>query len=66
MGSDGAEGLMEMRHSGAATIAQDEHSCVVFGMPKEAIDLGAVEHTVPLHRIASKIVELSERKREPV
>jgi two-component system chemotaxis response regulator CheB len=52
MGNDGAQGLLEMRNSGAQTIAQDETSCVVFGMPKEAIACGAVVAVVPLARIA--------------
>jgi len=56
MGSDGAEGLRQMRESGAVTIAQDEASCVVFGMPKEAIACGAVDHTVSLGAIAQAIL----------
>jgi two-component system chemotaxis response regulator CheB len=51
MGSDGAEGLLEMKRAGAATIGQDEATCVVFGMPKEAIDRGAVDEVIPLPRI---------------
>ncbi len=51
MGSDGAEGLLEMRQAGAFTIAQDEASCVVFGMPKEAIDRGAVDQVAGLGKI---------------
>jgi two-component system, chemotaxis family, protein-glutamate methylesterase/glutaminase len=53
MGADGAAGLLEMRNAGAFTIAQDESSCVVFGMPKVAIELGAAAHVVPLPNIAS-------------
>ena len=53
MGDDGAQGLAEMNEAGAATIAQDEASCIVFGMPKEAIARGAVNLVVPLERIAS-------------
>ncbi|UFZ07164.1 chemotaxis response regulator protein-glutamate methylesterase [Bradyrhizobium ontarionense] len=56
MGDDGARGLLEMRKLGAATRAQDEESCVVFGMPKEAIACGAVEKVVPLSRIAKEIM----------
>jgi two-component system, chemotaxis family, protein-glutamate methylesterase/glutaminase len=52
MGADGAVGLLEMKNAGARTIAQDENTCVVFGMPKEAIKLGAAEKTVPLDHIA--------------
>jgi two-component system, chemotaxis family, protein-glutamate methylesterase/glutaminase len=51
MGDDGAAGLLEMKRAGAATIAQDEASCVVFGMPKEAIARGAVDEVVPLARL---------------
>jgi two-component system, chemotaxis family, protein-glutamate methylesterase/glutaminase len=58
MGADGAEGLLKMKRAGAKTIAQDEASCVVFGMPREAIRLGAVDHVVPLKRIASEILAL--------
>ncbi len=57
MGSDGAAGLKEMRASGARTIAQDESSCVVYGMPKEAVRMGAVEISVPLSRMAEVILE---------
>jgi len=51
MGSDGADGLLEMKQAGALTIAQDEASCVVFGMPKEAIDRGAVDKVAGLGQI---------------
>lgn len=57
MGDDGASGLMEMRNAGARTVAQDEESCVVFGMPKEAIKRGAVEKTVPLGAIGREIMQ---------
>jgi two-component system chemotaxis response regulator CheB len=57
MGDDGARGLLEMREAGAATMAQDEESCVVFGMPKEAIRLGAVKTVLPLSRIAQTIAD---------
>jgi len=56
MGADGARGLLEMRNRGAATFAQDEDSCVVFGMPKEAIRLGAVETILPLKDLAGAIL----------
>ena len=55
MGDDGAAGLLEMRSAGAKTIAQDEESCVVFGMPKEAIKRGGVEKSVPLASIWKEI-----------
>ena len=57
MGDDGAAGLLEMRKAGAHTVAQDEESCVVFGMPKEAIKRGGVERTVPLGAIAREILQ---------
>ena len=56
MGNDGAEGLMAMKDAGAMTIAQDEDSCVVFGMPKEAIKRGAVESVLPLDQVGSGIL----------
>ncbi len=59
MGSDGADGMAEMKEHGAQTIAQDEASCVVFGMPKEAIARNAINHTVSLTRIPQTILELS-------
>jgi two-component system chemotaxis response regulator CheB len=52
MGDDGAQGLLEMKEAGAITVAQDEKSCVVFGMPKEAIERGAAQHILPLNQIA--------------
>ena len=61
MGDDGADGLLEMRQAGAATIAQDEASCVVFGMPKEAIARGAAQTVLPLHRIAEAAARQPER-----
>jgi two-component system chemotaxis response regulator CheB len=57
MGDDGAAGLLEMRNAGAYTVAQDEASCVVYGMPKEAVKRGAVERTVTLELIAREIVQ---------
>ena len=59
MGDDGAQGLLEMRNSGAQTIAQDESSCVVFGMPKEAIARGAAVAVLPLARIAATTLKMS-------
>jgi two-component system chemotaxis response regulator CheB len=56
MGDDGARGMMEIREAGGYTIAQDESSCVVFGMPKEAIKLGAVDKVVPLSRIPRTVL----------
>ena len=56
MGSDGAKGLQAMNNSGAYTIAQDEKTSIVFGMPKEAIKLGAVNKVVPLHQMPEEII----------
>jgi len=53
-----------MKDNGAGTIAQDEQSCVVFGMPKEAIELGAADYIVPLEHIAPRLLELAERKKQ--
>jgi two-component system chemotaxis response regulator CheB len=58
MGSDGAQGMLKMKETGSRTIAQDEESCVVFGMPKEAIKLGAVERIAPLDRIPQEICHM--------
>ncbi len=58
MGDDGAKGLLEMKDAGAATIAQDEKSCVVFGMPKVAIELGAAYQIMPLDKIAQAVANL--------
>ncbi len=55
MGDDGARGLLEMKQSGAATAAQDEESSVVFGMPREAIALGAANRVLPLRKVAHEI-----------
>ena len=56
MGSDGAQGLLKMRQAGARTIAQDEATCVVFGMPREAIRAGAAERVAGLPEIAPAIL----------
>ena len=58
MGADGADGLLKMKRAGARTIAQDEASCVVFGMPREAIRLGAADQVLPLSRIAAEVIGL--------
>ncbi|MBN1556123.1 MAG: chemotaxis response regulator protein-glutamate methylesterase [Phycisphaerae bacterium] len=62
MGADGAEGLLAMRNAGAHTLAQDEASCVVYGMPKEAVKMGAVEQIAPLEMMAAKVCEQLARK----
>ena len=59
MGNDGAAGLLEMRKAGAVTLAQDEATCVVFGMPKEAIACGAVDVVLPLPRIPAAMLRTS-------
>jgi len=66
MGADGAKGMLALYERGANTIAQDEESCVVFGMPREAIRLGAVEDVVPLQEISRTIIEaLDNSQRKP-
>jgi two-component system, chemotaxis family, protein-glutamate methylesterase/glutaminase len=56
MGADGAEGLLRMRQAGAHTIAQDEATCAIFGIPREAIERGAAERVLPLGRIAGALL----------
>ncbi|MGF1660747.1 MAG: chemotaxis response regulator protein-glutamate methylesterase [Rubrimonas sp.] len=63
MGDDGATGMLEMRQMGAATIAQDEATCVVFGMPKEAIARGGADTVLPLERIAAALIRAAARPR---
>ena len=58
MGNDGAKGLLAMRRTGGRTLAQDEATCVVFGMPREAIALGGAEQVLPLEKIADRILAL--------
>ncbi len=60
MGNDGAGGLLNMRRSGAHTVAEDETSCVVFGMPKEAIDRNAAEKVVPLSEMAKTLINFAQ------
>ncbi len=57
MGRDGAQGLLEMRQAGAETIGQDEASCVVYGMPKAAFEIGAVVQQLPLRKIAAHVLD---------
>jgi two-component system chemotaxis response regulator CheB len=57
MGKDGAQGLLEMRQKGAITFGQNEETCVVYGMPKSAMQLGAVAHEHGLHQLAEKLVQ---------
>jgi two-component system chemotaxis response regulator CheB len=65
MGADGAKGLLAMRAAGAATLAQDEASCVVFGMPKEAIKLGAADEVVPLSGMTDSILQALQVQQKP-
>jgi two-component system chemotaxis response regulator CheB len=60
MGDDGAKGMLEMKQSGAMNIAQNEQSCVVFGMPNEAIKQGAVDFVIPLEQISEKVLRMSD------
>ncbi len=57
MGDDGAKGMLEMKEAGAYTIAQDEDSCVVFGMPKKAIELNAVDRVLALNDIPAAVLK---------
>ena len=61
MGDDGARGLLEMRETGARTVAQDEASSVVFGMPREALRLGATTRALPLEQMAAEIMAWGRR-----
>lgn len=61
MGSDGAKGLLKMKATGAVTIAQNESSCVVYGMPKEAVKLGAVDNISSLNHIPKQIINFATR-----
>jgi two-component system chemotaxis response regulator CheB len=65
MGADGARGLLAMHQAGARTVAQDEASCVVFGMPREAIALGAAEEVAPLDMIPSAVLRLVAQPNRP-
>ncbi len=63
MGGDGARGLLELKRAGASTLAQDQESCVVYGMPKVALELGAVDQTISLDNIPHAIFELLSSRR---
>ncbi len=64
MGADGAAGLMKMRKAGARTVVQDEKTCIVFGMPKEAIKVGAAEKVVPLNEISKTVLNMVAEMRK--
>jgi two-component system chemotaxis response regulator CheB len=63
MGRDGAQGLLQMRQAGARTVGQDEASCVVYGMPRAAQEIGAVEKQVSLSSIGQSILDLASARR---
>jgi two-component system chemotaxis response regulator CheB len=65
MGDDGARGLKEMLEAGAGTVARDEASSVVWGMPGAAVKIGAAEHVLPLHRIPSQILAMTADSAQP-
>lgn len=62
MGKDGARGLLAIRQAGGYTLAQDEATCVVYGMPREAVELGAAEDVLPLERIAAVLLQQAARR----
>ena len=64
MGDDGARGMQEMHEAGAVTFAQDEHTCVVFGMPQEAIKRGAADRVLPLQSMAGALLAASRSHME--
>lgn len=66
MGRDGAAGLLKMRHAGAKTIGQNEKTCVVYGMPRVAYELGAVEQQLPLGSIGEEILKITAARKEGV
>ena len=61
MGRDGADGLLAMRQAGAATLGQDAASSLIYGMPKVAFEIGAVDRQLPLRRIAAEIASLTNK-----
>jgi two-component system chemotaxis response regulator CheB len=62
MGNDGAQGLLKMRQAGARTIAQNEATCVDYGMPREAVELGAAAQVLPLPAIAEAMLTARSRR----
>jgi two-component system chemotaxis response regulator CheB len=65
MGADGARGLLRMRQAGARTIAQDEASSVVYGMPREAVEIGAAQHVLPLNAVPAAILQATNAVSHP-
>jgi two-component system chemotaxis response regulator CheB len=62
MGADGAKGMLQLKEAGAYTIAQDEATCAVFGMPRAAIELGGIGKVLPLQEIAADIFHAAQRE----
>ena len=62
MGCDGAAGMQRLKAAGAATFAQNEETCVVYGMPRAAVELGVVDHVLPLHQVPSAILRLARQR----
>jgi two-component system chemotaxis response regulator CheB len=66
MGRDGAEGMKKLKANGAATIAQNEETCVVYGMPRAAVELGCVDRVLPLDLIPHAILRAAQDAADPV
>ena len=64
MGRDGADGLLKMKKAGAVTLGQDERTCVVYGMPKAAWDIGAVQRQMPIDAIAGSIMAIASDNKQ--
>ena len=64
MGRDGASGLLKMRAAGARTVGQNEKTCVVYGMPRVAYEIGAVELQLPLGSIGEEVLKLTAARKE--
>jgi len=61
MGADGAKGMLNMLNNGAITFAQDQESCVVYGMPKVAVELGGIQHSAPPEAIPNAVMHALQR-----
>jgi two-component system chemotaxis response regulator CheB len=61
MGRDGAQGLLALREAGARTFGQDEASCIVYGMPRAAYEIGAIENQLPLEQLGGAILRAASR-----
>lgn len=62
MGSDGAQGMRKLKQAGAATLAQNEETCVVYGMPRAAVELGVVDQVLPLERIPLALLRAAQSR----